>query len=113
MPYIVVRDLSAFYALSVMFGMAYGGIMPLYASLVREYFGAAIMGTVFGAVAMLSTVGMAVGPWAGGWIYDNLGGYFWLYIISCAIGLGGVGIALTFRPPAPTPVLRASMAAGD
>jgi len=98
--YLVVRDLSAFYALSVMFGLAYGGIMPLYASLVREYFGARIMGTVFGAVAMLSTLGMAIGPWAGGWIYDNLGGYFWLYIASCAVAVGAIAIAATFRPPA-------------
>ena len=45
--YLVVRDLSAFYALAMLFGLAYGGIMPLYATLVREYFGAAIMGTVF------------------------------------------------------------------
>ena len=111
--YLAVRDLSAFYALSVMFGMAYGGIMPLYATLVREYFGARIMGTVFGAVAMLSTIGMAAGPWAGGWIYDNLGGYFWLYIASCAIGLGAVGIALTFRPPEAERALRPSLAAGD
>jgi MFS family permease len=109
--YLFVRDISAFYALGVMFGLAYGGIMPLYATLVREYFGAKIMGTVFGAVAMLSTIGMAVGPWAGGWIYDNLGGYFWLYIASCAIGLGAVAIAATFRPP-DTQALRPSLAAG-
>ncbi len=105
--YLVVRDLSAFYALAMIFGLAYGGIMPLYASLVREYFGAAIMGTVFGAVAMLSTLGMAIGPWAGGWLYDNFGSYFWLYIVSCAIGLGAVGIALTFRPPQPREGVRA------
>jgi MFS family permease len=97
--YLLVRDLSSFYALAIVFGLAYGGIMPLYATLVREYFGAAIMGTVFGAVAMLSTLGMALGPWAGGWVYDNLGGYFWLYIASCGIGLGAVAIAFTFRPP--------------
>jgi len=97
--YLFVRDISAFYALGMLFGLAYGGIMPLYATLVREYFGARIMGTVFGAVAMLSTLGMAVGPWTGGWIYDNFGGYFWLYIASCAIGLGAVAIAATFRPP--------------
>lgn len=109
--YLVVRDLGAFYALSVMFGVAYGGIMPLYATLVREYFGARIMGTVFGAVAMISTLGMAIGPWAGGWIYDNLGGYFWLYIASCAIGFGGVAIAFTFRPPEAPPMLRPSLAA--
>ena len=99
--YLVVHDLGSFYALSVIFGMSYGGIMPLYATLVREYFGAKIMGTVFGAVAMLSTIGMAVGPWSGGWIYDNLGGYFWLYIASCAVGIGAIAIAATFRPPAP------------
>ena len=97
--YLFVRDLNAFYALGMVFGLAYGGIMPLYATLVREYFGAKIMGTVFGAVAMVSTLGMALGPWAGGWIYDNLGGYFWLYIASCAVGLGAVAIACTFRPP--------------
>jgi MFS family permease len=97
--YLFVRDLNAFYALGAVFGLAYGGIMPLYATLVREYFGAKIMGTVFGAVAMLSTLGMALGPWGGGWIYDNLGGYFWLYIASCAVGLGAVAIACTFRPP--------------
>jgi len=109
--YLFVHDIAAFYALGVVFGLAYGGIMPLYATLVREYFGAKIMGTVFGAVAMLSTLGMAAGPWVGGWIYDNFGGYFWLYIASCAIGLGAVAIAATFRPPEQL-VLQPSLAAG-
>lgn len=54
---------------------------------------------MFGAVAMQSTLGMAVGPWPGGWIYDNFGGYFWLCVASCAVGLGAVAIAFTFRPP--------------
>ena len=43
------RGTASFYALSAMFGFAYGGVMPLYAILVREYFGARIMGTAFGA----------------------------------------------------------------
>jgi hypothetical protein len=43
-------------------------VMPLYAILVREYFGARIMGTMFGAVNMASTLGMAIGPWPGGWL---------------------------------------------
>jgi MFS family permease len=108
--YLVVGNLAAFYALGMLFGLAYGGIMPLYASLVRDYFGARIMGTVFGAVAMVSTLGMAVGPWTGGWIYDRFGGYFWLYIASCAIGLGAVAIAFTFRPPDRATLLQPSLA---
>ena len=53
-----------------MFGLAYGGVMPLYAILVREYFGEKIMGTVFGAVTMVASLGMALGPWAGGLVFD-------------------------------------------
>ena len=73
--------------------------MPLYALLVREYFGARIMGTMFGAVNMASTLGMAIGSWTGGWLYDTYRSYFWLYIGSFGINLGAVAIALTFRPP--------------
>ena len=102
--YLFVGDLPRFYALGVMFGIAYGGAMPLYAIVVRDYFGDRIMGAVFGAVALASTLGMAVGPWAGGWLHDNLGSYFWLFVGSSAIGVGGVLIAFTFRPPAPARV---------
>ena len=97
--YLVTRQTASFYALALMFGFAYGGVMPLYAILVREYFGERIMGTVFGAVAFVSTLGMALGPWAGGSLYDAFGSYVWLFIGSAGIGLGAVGIALTFRPP--------------
>jgi MFS family permease len=98
--YVFSSNLTSFYALSMLFGIAYGGVMPLYAILVREYFGARVMGTAFGAVAMVSTLGMAIGPFAGGWVYDAFGSYFWLYIGSFGVGLGAVAIALTFRPPA-------------
>src|SRR5262249_2640912 len=97
--YLVTRELSGFYAVALVFGFAYGGVMPLYAILVREYFGERIMGTAFGAVAFVSTLGMALGPWAGGWLYDTLGGYFWLFLGSFGIGLGAAAIAVTFRPP--------------
>ncbi len=73
--YTVARDLPSLYALSALFGFAYGGVMPLYAILVRQYFGARIMGATFGAAVLASTVGMAIGPLAGGWIFDNFGAY--------------------------------------
>jgi len=101
--YLFTRELAGFYALGLMFGFAYGGVMPLYAILVREYFGARIMGTALGAVSFVSTLGMALGPWAGGWLYDAFGSYFWLYIGSFGIGLGAVAIAFTFRPPRQLP----------
>lgn len=85
----------------MVFGMAYGGVMPLYAVLAREYFGPRIMGTVFGAAAMISSLGMALGPTLGGWIFDTFQSYDWLYIVSACIGLAAVAIALAF-PPQPS-----------
>ena len=97
--YLAVGQLGEFYALSVVFGLAYGGVMPLYAVLVREFFGARIMGTVFGAVSAFASLGMALGPWAGGWVFDTFHGYFWLYVGSFSIGMAAVAVALSFPSP--------------
>jgi MFS family permease len=99
--YFFVSRLGEFYAVAAVFGLAYGGVMPLYAVLAREYFGPRIMGTVFGAATMVSAFGMASGPLAGGWIFDTFKGYGFLYIGSFALGLGAVAIALAF-PPLPS-----------
>ena len=96
--YFFTRQLGEFYAVALVFGFAYGGVMPLYAVIAREYFPMRIMGTVFGAAAMVSSLGMALGPAIGGWIYDTTGSYGWLYVGSFGIGLGAVAIALTFPP---------------
>jgi len=110
--YLFTRELAGFYGVAVVFGFAYGGVMPLYAILVREYFGQRIMGTTFGAVALTSTLAMALGPVVGGWLYDAFGSYFWMFVGSVGIGLGAVAIAFTFRPPqalgAPLPARPAS-----
>ncbi|MBR1284200.1 MFS transporter [Bradyrhizobium sp. AUGA SZCCT0177] len=104
--YLAVGQLGEFYALSVIFGLAYGGVMPLYAVLVREYFGARIMGTVFGAVSAFASLGMALGPLAGGWVFDTFHAYNWLYVGSFAIGITAVAVALSFpsakRPSQPS-----------
>jgi len=97
--YLAAHDLVSFYAVAALFGFSYGGVMPLYAILVREYFPAAIMGSVFGVAILVSTLGMSIGPWAGGWLFDTFGSYAWMYVASFGIGLGAVAIAFTIRPP--------------
>lgn len=96
--YLSVSQLDQFYMLAVIFGATYGGVMPLYAVLAREYFGQRILGTVFGAATMLSSLGMALGPLAGGMIFDAYASYHWLFIGSALIGLGAAGIAIAFPP---------------
>ncbi|BCG95513.1 MFS transporter [Mesorhizobium sp. 131-2-1] len=99
--YLAVSRLEQFYVLAIIFGATYGGVMPLYAVLAREYFGPRIIGTVFGAATMLSSLGMSFGPLAGGMIFDAYHSYSWLFIGSALVGLGAVGIAIAF-PPQPS-----------
>ena len=99
--YLVVRDVGLFYGLAIVFGVAYGGVMPLYALVTREYFGERVMGAAYGAVFLVSTLGMGIGSYAGGWLYDRLGSYAWLYAGSFIIGALAVTLALAFRPPRP------------
>jgi len=102
--YLYVREIGPFYALAVVFGVAYGGVMPLYALVTREYFGEKVMGAAYGAVFLISTLGMGLGSFAGGVLYDRLGSYTWLYTGSFAIGAAAVVLALTFRAPRTLPV---------
>jgi MFS family permease len=106
--YLLVDELREFYLLAVVFGIAYGGVMPLYASLARDYFGQHIMGTVFGAATMLSSLGMATGPVAGGWVFDTYHNYTWLYISSAGVAVGAVLLALLFPKPNSTATLKAA-----
>ncbi|MBW6423491.1 MFS transporter [Rhizobium sp. XQZ8] len=96
--YTMASDLTHFYTLAIIFGGTYGGVMPLYAVLAREYFGAKILGTVLGGMGLLSSIGMAFGPLAGGWAFDAFNNYNWLFIGSALVGLGAVLIALAFPP---------------
>ncbi len=103
--YVTISAPTQFLLLGMVFGLSYGAVMPLYAVLVRNWFGPAVMGTAFGAVSMAATFGMATGPVIGGWLRGIGGDYLWMYAASAAIGLGALLIATTFRAPA-APVLR-------
>jgi MFS family permease len=94
--YLMVDRLGGFYAVAVVFGLAYGGVMPLYAVLARDYFSPRILGTVLGAASMVSSIGMALGPVFGGWLFDRHGSYAWMYIGSAAIGAAAVAMAFFF-----------------
>lgn len=98
--YVFVGDTTSFYLLGLVFGVAYGGVMPLYALLTREYFGQRAMGGAYGAIYMLQAIGMGLGTYGGGWLYDHLGGYGWAFASAAAIGGGAILFALALRPPA-------------
>jgi MFS family permease len=96
--YYFATSLTVFYAVAIVFGFTYGGVMPLYAVLARENFPLKVMGTVIGGTAMAGSLGMATGPVLGGWLYDRFGSYGALYLVAWGFGIVAVLMALTFRP---------------
>jgi MFS family permease len=109
--YFFVRHLGEFYAVAVLFGFVYAGVMPLYAVLARENFPLRMMGTIIGGTTMAGSLGMATGPLAGGLIYDTFASYGWLYIGASAMGIGAFLIASTFKPYSAEPMSEAARAA--
>jgi len=73
--YLPFDGLASLYIVSLVFGLAQGGIVPAYAIIVREYMPAREAGARVGFVIMATILGMALGGWMSGWIYDLTGSY--------------------------------------
>ena len=95
--YLPWDGLAPLYAVSLLFGLAQGGIVPSYAVIVREYMPAREAGRWVGLVMMMTVVGMALGGWLSGWIYDQTGSYalaFWNGILWNLLNVGLIGSLL-------------------
>jgi len=84
--------LVSLYLVSLLFGLSQGGIVPAYAVIVREYLPAKEAGAKVGFVLMTTILGMAIGGWMSGWIYDLSGSYVLAFING--IGWNGLNIAI-------------------
>jgi MFS family permease len=73
--FIPANSLMSLYVVSALFGLFQGGIVPSYAIIVREHFPAAVAGAKTGAVLMATLLGMALGGWMSGKVFDLTGSY--------------------------------------
>ena len=73
--YLPFDSLTSLYVVSAIFGLSQGGIVPSYALIVREYFPAKEAGTRVSLVLMANLLGMGLGGWMSGEIYDLTGSY--------------------------------------
>jgi len=90
--YLPYDGMASLYMVSMIFGLAQGGIVPSYALIVREYMPAKEAGARVGFVMMMTILGMALGGWMSGWIYDVSGSYHWAFLNG--IVWNGLNIAI-------------------
>ena len=91
--YLPFDGLVSLYVVSALFGLAQGGIVPSYALVVREYFPAREAGARVSIVFMATVVGMAIGGWMSGEIYDLTGSYQAAFMNGIAFNLLNMAIA--------------------
>jgi MFS family permease len=91
--YLPFDGLASLYVVSALFGLSQGGIVPSYALIVREYFPAREAGARVSLVLMATIIGMALGGWMSGAIYDLTGSYRAAFVNGIAWNLLNMAIA--------------------
>lgn len=86
------EGLVSLYLVSGLFGLFQGGIVPAYALIVREYFPASEAGARVGTVLMATLVGMALGGWMSGAVFDLTGSYHAAFLNGIAWNLLNLSI---------------------
>ncbi len=97
--YLLFDGLTPLYVISALFGLFQGGIVPMYAIIVREYFPTRLAGTLVGLVIMSTILGMALGGWMSGAIFDYTGSYWQAFANGLAWNLlnGAIVLFLLLR----------------
>lgn len=90
--YLLFDGLFSLYVISALFGLFQGGIVPMYAVIVREYFSPKQAGTRVGLVIMATLFGMAFGGWMSGKIFDLAGSYQAAFVNGLGWNLVNVSI---------------------
>ena len=88
------RGLTAMYIVSALFGLFQGGLVPCYAMIVREYFRPSEAGIRMGFIIMATLVGMALGGWLSGAIYDWTRSYTVAFVNGIAWNFVNIGIVI-------------------
>ena len=96
--YLPFDGMASLYVVSFIFGLSQGGIVPSYALVVREFLPPKEAGARIGVVIMMTIIGMALGGWMSGWIYQITGSYQAAFINGIAwngLNLGIIAWILT------------------
>jgi MFS family permease len=84
------RESWMFYLFAVIFGLAWGGLVPLITVVTAELFGLKYLGALIGAMLLIGSAGGSLGAPFAGTIFDVTEGYrpaFFICIALCAIAI--------------------------
>ncbi|MDP6429060.1 MAG: MFS transporter [Rhodospirillales bacterium] len=92
----IVGGMASIYALAVVFGLFYSGVMASFVVIMRFMVPANYLARSMAVVIMTGWIGMGIGGWQGGAVFDLTGDYVWSFGIASIAGFINVGILMMF-----------------
>ena len=92
--FLIVESLPGLYVIAALYGLAYGGITPMYSLVIRQYMPLAQVGWRIGVVYLFGTVGMSFGGLCGGIVHDVAGSYDLAFLIGVAFNVANLAIVV-------------------
>jgi len=88
----IVHTFPTLYVVAICFGLGYGGLMPSYSLTLREYLPASEVGRRTGFIVFFGALGMAIGGWLAGAIFDLTGSYDYAFLVGALANTGNLMI---------------------
>jgi MFS family permease len=92
------RELWMFYIFAVTFGFMQGGMGASESLLVADIFGLRSFGLIYGVAGCGFTLGAAIGPWVGGFVFDITGKYQPVFLGCALVAIIGLILTVCIRP---------------
>ena len=84
---------------AILYGIAFGGRIPLMTSIRGEYFGRKAFATIMGWSMLPNGILMAIAPVWAGWMFDSYGSYTIPFVTYATLSIIGSVIMLFARKP--------------
>ena len=92
--YVNTDSLEGLYLVSIFYGLGYGGVVPMYAIIIRELFPASQAGWRIGVIFLFGTLGMAIGGYLGGVIFDWTATYRLAFLTGMGFNLCNLALVI-------------------
>ena len=100
--YAVASDIPYLFVVTAIYGFTHGALFVVVSPTVAYYFGMRAHGQIFGIVLFSGTIGGAIGPIAGGAVFDNVGSYLPAFITLALFACAGLILTRTLPKEAET-----------
>ncbi len=98
----LANNLAMVYLFAVLYGIGFGGRVPLLTAIRGDYFGRKSFATIMGLSQLPNNLGMMAAPIFAGYMFDTTGSYLIPFSVFAGLtALGGAVIWFASRPKAP------------